>query len=90
MEANISSLPTSPIDVLWGSISHLSDRVKIQLIGRLSDSLLHSDAEKSKKDARNSFLALAGSWNDDAKADDMDKAALDRHSTPLTRNFDFG
>lgn len=78
----------SPIEVLWKEISHLSDTVKIQLIGRISESLLRDDAAK-KKAARDSFLSLAGSWNEDVKAAEMDKAAMDRHGATLTRNFSF-
>ena len=77
-----------PIDDIWHSISNLSNNAKVELIKRLSESILSSNS-KPVKSEREKFLSLAGAWNDDAKADDMDKAALSLRNDKITRNLFF-
>ena len=83
---NTATLSTSPVDSVWRQINKMSDTLKIQLINKISASLLHKEATESKVNKKERFLALAGSWNDDAKAEAMDRAALSRE-TEVTRNF---
>jgi hypothetical protein len=85
---NTATLSTSPVDSVWRQINKMSDTLKIQLINKISASLLHKEATESKVNKKERFLALAGSWNDDAKAEAMDRAALSRE-TEVTRNFNF-
>lgn len=88
MRYDVNVMPLSPIDALWRNLSSLSDSIKVQLICRLSESLLHKPEVKDDT-VRQSVMALAGAWNDDEDSEAMDEAALNRHSTATTRNFNF-
>lgn len=83
---NTAAISSSPIDSIWRQINKMSDTLKIQLINKISASLLHKDIADTKVSKKEEFLALAGSWNDDVNAEAMDRAALSRE-TEVTRNF---
>ena len=83
-----TTISTSALDSIWAEISKLNDNIKIELINRISSSMLHHSNTNEKKMKKERFLSLAGAWNDDKDGDAMDKAALDRNS-PETRNYLF-
>lgn len=85
------TIASAPIDNIWSSISNLSNKAKLELIKRLSESMLRSaNIGNSEVRKRERFLSLAGAWNDDPKADEMDKAALSaRNEIMDTRNISF-
>ncbi|MGN1255318.1 MAG: hypothetical protein ACI4T9_12115 [Prevotella sp.] len=85
---NTAAISSSPIDSIWRQINKMNDTLKIQLINKISASLLHKDIADNKVNKKEKFLALAGSWNDDANAEAVDRAALNRE-TEVTRNFNF-
>lgn len=89
MRNSVDTVCSVPADNIWLSISGLSSKAKIELIRRISESLLDTKDKNLKNDSRNRFLALAGSWNDDADSEKMDHAALGLRDCKISRDFSF-
>ncbi len=65
MDANVLSLT----DSYWDSLKNLSDKVKLALISRLSESIAVKDTAKTDDDS--ALERLAGTWEDDLTSDEM-------------------
>lgn len=89
MRNYVGTTGLKPADNIWLEISGLSNNAKIELIKRISESLLNGNDAALRKDRKNRFLALAGSWNDDAYSDKMDRAALSLRDGKINREFSF-
>ena len=69
METTVAS--SAPVESLWKQISALSDTVKIQLINRISASLLHKD-KKTETKAMRRFSNLKGALKNDLNKTDRE------------------
>lgn len=89
MKTSATTSPNAPFNAIWSYIDRLSDTAKLELIGELSNSLLHTSTYSNSADKRRKFLSLAGTWNADARAASMDEAALSARKQEICRNFNF-
>lgn len=53
---NTAAISSSPIDSIWRQINKMNDTLKIQLINKISASLLHKDIADNKVNKKKNFL----------------------------------
>jgi hypothetical protein len=80
MDGNAMKIETQGADIYWNLLKGLSPNIKLELIARLSSSLIMKDEEESTAHWTDSF---AGKWQDERTVDEMVEDI--RHSRSFTR-----
>jgi hypothetical protein len=80
MDGNAMNIDTQVTNTYWNLLKGLSSEIKLELIARLSSSLIKRNEEESSAHWTDSF---AGKWQDERTVDEMMEDI--RHSRSFTR-----